>query len=980
MCCTPSLLAENEVKGTDFVATFIPNYHNNWSDENYYSDSVYLFIFAEFDTKAQITYHSVAGTPFTENFTIKADEIYVFKKTSYDFALRGHNMSGDVTKRNNSETICNISFRITTDNSVLVYGHSQAVTTSESFNVLPVPALGQEYLIMSYNSKYSEPNIYGDQSTPSQFAIVAAEDGTNVTITPKTATEYNDLNVQKITLQKGEVYLVQSKITIKTQNTDLTGSEVKSDKPIAVFAGHQRAAVPFSLPFSASRDMLIEQLPPLESWSNEVLVAPFPQPSIIQNTTTNDLFRIMAGFNNSEIFIDGVLQTTLNRGEFIEIELTKAFKVTSNSSILVCAYKRSSQTNGSLTSKGDPLMQIVPSIGQYGNNYRFIAIQAYQYNGFDYESVYSEHYITIIVPETAYKQVNLDGNIINPATFTKIQGTNYYYALKQISVGIHEIYATDNFGLFVCGYGYANSYGFFSGVIVKRDDFEPPVLQSKVDCFEAIGNVTDKKVAKIFSQVNSEINSNLNIDPFTPYAKDVKFKVSLINKYLDGSVRVVAEDSARQKSFTDISIPGFTVALENLSNYPDASVIPVVSDTSTNNQIICKDFRLINYGKYPQSITSNLFKMNKLEFSTDLPIQFDLQPNQTIPFRVCFQTDASDQFIDTLRIENSCGQRDLLALDFASLKDENPPKLAKKSDPCNHYIELGFSDSLKTDRGISKIIVDKAENISFAKIALFRKYAVYSATVQDFYKDSYYSIRAVDSAGFETVFTDSIPGFTIEFFGSNITSVDSTKSEFDFSHKLIGIQFCDSVKIRNYGDFTFAVNDLYMSDNVWFSTPLAQLPFELKPGETKQIYICFRPSLATSDTLKDTLKLTHNCLSKDIAISGIADSIKIENGSRCQVNVLFEASETSVEAFVTQNYPNPAGITTKVTIGVPVTSFVKADIFDTFGNYIGNMMSGTLNKGTFEVEFNTTNFNSGLYFYIFEIDGQKFINTLLIEK
>jgi hypothetical protein len=979
----PSLLADNEVKGTDFVITFIPNYHNNWTEGDYTSDSIYVFIFAEVDTKAQISYHSYKGTPFTDKIDIKANEIYVFKKTSYDFALRGYNVSGDLNSRNNSEKVCNISFRLTTDNSVLVYGHSQAVTTSESFNVLPVMALGKEYLVMAYNSKgiLDNGNVTGG-STPSQFAIAASEDNTNVTITPKTATQYNNLNVQNIVLQKGEVYLVQAKITRTNLYTDLTGSEIKSDKPVAVFSGHQRAAVPYDLAgTNVSRDMLIEQLPPLESWSNEALVAPFVQPSIIQNTETNDLVRIMAGFDNTEIYIDGNLKTTLKRGEFLEVELTQAFKVTATSSILVCAYKRTSQTDQS-NSLGDPLMQIVPSIDQYGNNYRFIAIQAYQHdpNSSGFIPVYSEHFITIIAPSTSYMQVNLDGNIINPASFKQITGTNYYYAFKKVSEGIHEIASPDNFGLFVCGYGYANSYGYFSGVIVKRDDFEPPVMQSKIDCFEATGNVTDKKVSKIFSQPNSDINTNLVVDAFTPYATDVNFNVSLINKYLDGSIRVVAEDSARQQSFMDLVIPGFTVAVENVSTYPDGTIIPVIADTSANNLTMCKNYRLINYGKYPQSITSTSFKMNLPVFTTDLPNQFVLQPSETKDFQVCFQTELSDQFFDTLRIEGECGSRDLLALDFASLKDQNPPKLAKKADICNHYIELTFTDSLKTDRGIANIVVDQSQNVKLSQISMFRKYAVYSATVLNYYQDAYYTIRAIDSAGFETIYSDTIPGFTVEFFGSNINSADSTKSALYFGNRTIGIQICDSIKIRNYGNFTFTIDDLYMSKNIWFSTPLAQLPMELKPGETKQIYICFRPSIASADTLRDTLKLQHDCLSKDIALSGVADSIKIENGSRCQVNVLFEAGKTSSESFVSQNFPNPGGITTKIKFGVASLCYVKADIYDIYGNYIRDIISGRFNNGTYEVELLTTGLYSGLYFYIFEIDGQKFINTMLIEK
>ena len=477
-----------ESKGRDFCITFLPNYHNYWNDPVLkLGDSVYLFIYAEQQTNAEITFHSVAGVPFTENFTINANEIYVFKKTSYDFALRGYNLSGQLGIRNNSERVSNISFRLTTDNPVLVYGHSQAVTTSESFNVIPVMDLGKEYLIMTYNSSgMQDGGPLSGGSTPSQFAVVAIEDSTNITITPKSPTQYNNLNIQNIQLQKGEVYLVQSKITEVDLNSDLTGSEVKSDKPVAVFSGHQRAAVPYDLQgVQISRDMLIEQLPSIDLWSREALVTPFPQPSYLQNTWTNDLVRIMAAYDSTEIYIDGNLKDTLNRGEFLQLDLPQfpAFKVTASSPILVCSYKRSSQTQQS-NSLGDPLMQIIPSIDLYGNVYKFMAIQTYEYdqNGSGYAPVYTEHYITVIAPETSFKQVNLDGNILDSALFNKILGTNYYYAFKQISEGIHEISAVDRFGLFICGYGFANSYGYFGGMNFKRLNITPNISTNSPIC------------------------------------------------------------------------------------------------------------------------------------------------------------------------------------------------------------------------------------------------------------------------------------------------------------------------------------------------------------------------------------------------------------------------------------------------------------------------------------------------------------------
>ena len=145
----------NEVKGNEFIATFLPNYHNNWNSEKSeekYGDSVYIFIYAELKTQAVINYRNYTGSQFTDTIIIQANTIHTFKKRSYDFALRGYNLSGVISSRHNSERISNISFHLKTDNPVIVYGHSQAKTTSESFNILPYESLGKEHFVSSYNS------------------------------------------------------------------------------------------------------------------------------------------------------------------------------------------------------------------------------------------------------------------------------------------------------------------------------------------------------------------------------------------------------------------------------------------------------------------------------------------------------------------------------------------------------------------------------------------------------------------------------------------------------------------------------------------------------------------------------------------------------------------------------------------------------------------------------------------------------------
>ncbi|MFM8438364.1 MAG: IgGFc-binding protein, partial [Candidatus Kapaibacterium sp.] len=149
------------------------------------------------------------------------------------------------------------------DEDVTVYAMSQALTTSDAFLVLPTDALGNQYYVMSYTA---DPSSQASAGTPSQFAIVATEDSTEVRIeTDEPIYRYGRVP-GVVRLNKGDVYLVQSQVGDSRRLVDLTGTYVESTKPIALFSGHQRATIPIEDDRRSSRDCLIEQMTPISTW------------------------------------------------------------------------------------------------------------------------------------------------------------------------------------------------------------------------------------------------------------------------------------------------------------------------------------------------------------------------------------------------------------------------------------------------------------------------------------------------------------------------------------------------------------------------------------------------------------------------------------------------------------------------------------------------------------------------------------------
>jgi hypothetical protein len=79
-----------------------------------------------------------------------------------------------------------------------------------------------------------------------------------------------------------------------------------------------------------------------------------------------------------------------------------------------------------------------------------------------------------------------------------------------------------------------------------------------------------------------------------------------------------------------------------------------------------------------------------------------------------------------------------------------------------------------------------------------------------------------------------------------------------------------------------------------------------------------------------------------------------------------------------QNYPNPFNPTTKIRFAIPSnvkgqTSNVKITIYDALGREITSLVNEQLVPGTYEADWNASNYPSGVYFY--KLTAGDFVET-----
>ncbi len=656
-------------RGTDFWLTYIPNFHiykHQPSDIYKYSDSIYIFIVAKEPTNGTIEYYDFNSNKYTRAFSIAdPNVIFTFKMPFNDFELLGFNdMAYGNWLQNQDETITKMSFHITTDAPVTVYGHNQGNKSSDAFLLLPKPALGTEYYVLTYNSdgKFYSPS----GRTPSQFGIVATEDNTEVIIEPSAPTFVNGLRTQNITLNKGEVYLVQALISDDNPLTDLTGTRITSSKPIAVFAGHQRSTLPyeaFKYASNPSRDFICEQLPPVQAWGKNAFVVPFPQPQFVINY---DIFRVLSAFDGTEVFINGESKGIINKGQFIEDTFSISKSITASAPILVAAYKCTSNDAGS-SYLGDPLMMIIPPKEQFIDSVKIMNIQAYELQvDMQFKRVYEQHYITLVAPLTAVTTITLDGNLVSPAQFSPIPNSTYYYATISVREGQHTIKAGDKIGVYAYGYGQANSYGYVGGMYFNPYDYNPPKISSSQECFKVNVNITetsqyDSGIDSIGYVETTNNNIKYNQDPaFVRYAKTANISFELKDIFQDGEFTLFVLDSLGFVSQETYKISGFTFKhpSDNTNNFYmiRANYIPNTPNTYT--------IPIQNYGIFPKTIKSvQIITPLKFELQTSLPLT--LLPN-TIDSLV-FTLDDNPTATDTIfiRIGDECFTGNYVALYFS---------------------------------------------------------------------------------------------------------------------------------------------------------------------------------------------------------------------------------------------------------------------------------------------------------------------------
>ena len=424
----PAADGQRDNRGTDFWLAFPGTYIDIWGRQN-----LVLYITTNTATSGNVKIPSLG---YTRPFTIAAGgvaPVVVPIEAVLDFS--------DKTGQK--------AIHIRALDEVTVQALSYARFTSDAYLALPKETLGTRHIVLTYpNADY----VHG----PNEFAIVATENNTTVTIMPtQTVGERSAGVAYTLLLQRGETYQLQK----KTQGAggDLTGTVVQTDKPVTVLAGSYCTNIP-SVGRYGFCNQLLEQLPPLPSWGQRYLIVPLAE------RLKGDTVRMLALANGTDVAIDGAIVATLGRGEVYETMVMVSSLITATQPILVGQYANSTEFDDLPQYRADPTFMLAVSPEHFAREYTIInPVSIVDANNI----LFDVHYINVVAPEIALGAITLDGRPISVANYEPIGESGFWGA--QIAVGksedgVHAIAGPEPFGLSVYGYSRTDAYGYPAGM------------------------------------------------------------------------------------------------------------------------------------------------------------------------------------------------------------------------------------------------------------------------------------------------------------------------------------------------------------------------------------------------------------------------------------------------------------------------------------------------------------------------------------
>ena len=378
------------------------------------------------------------------------------------------------------------AWRLTSDSPVVAYQFNPMCCNYSFSNdaslLIPASALGRDYRFIG---------VPAQSEGSAELAVVGTEDATRVTLTvpPRVEVSMDEAgrlaqagNQITVTLDAHEVAMVHvGQGPFDAIQRDLTGVEVDSSAPVAVFSGHHCARAPARL---GACDHLEEQLFPTFAWGRSFSLAPLAPRSDPPVPTEVIYWKILAdradtrvtfstpfaaldalppanvGATDCASLLADEVTVRLEAGGYCEFGSARPVGLDRDAPLLVAGVISGQLSTGAVeavgANAGDPSLFLVAPDRQHRADYVFLT-----------PNTYAVDYVTLVAPPGT--TLNLDGAELDLAQAHPIPGRDRVVLHVPLIDGVHRLTGSHPFGIVVYAYDDFVSYAFTGGLNLEKE-------------------------------------------------------------------------------------------------------------------------------------------------------------------------------------------------------------------------------------------------------------------------------------------------------------------------------------------------------------------------------------------------------------------------------------------------------------------------------------------------------------------------------
>lgn len=332
--------------------------------------------------------------------------------------------------------------------SIFVFVSDIQSLKGDYFIIYPVQTLGREYVASGYTS---DNNVH--------LAIIGCISLYNDTEVMVIVPTNQSFTYNKTSYPGGSQIRVSLSMyqNVRINGFDVTGSFIKSNKPISVFSGHEFIWVPGptrsnGLP-TEGKDKMMAQLPPISTMSTIY-------PIVSTQINDEEWVRVIALHDNTSFSIynetSNLLHSIELKGSFYEFSISRASAATIVSEKPVNVVQYSASGNDT----GDPRMMITLSLDNYVSEYMFVVPTE------DVPHHFSQ-LLVIIATNSSLDRIFIDGTKLTESGERSGQTSCHYANLLAVWLAVREgkhhvqcnLIENEYCTVYIHGYSNNNQYG-----------------------------------------------------------------------------------------------------------------------------------------------------------------------------------------------------------------------------------------------------------------------------------------------------------------------------------------------------------------------------------------------------------------------------------------------------------------------------------------------------------------------------------------